>query len=351
MGPRRARVSAVDVAREAGVSRTTVSFVLNNTPGKSISEATRQRVRDAAARLGYTPNENARRLARTRSRSIGLFICHSQFLYSDAFITRAMEGMSQAANRLRARLIVQPVSVRETSYLSLARSDEVDGIILINTHAEDPGLIELADTRFPTVSMDYIDDLPIDQVYVDNEAAAHEAVSHLAELGHRRIAMIAHAAPLFLASRARIQGYTRALREAGIEFDPSIVHHADFSEQSGYDQMAELLTSRVDFSAVFAANDVVAYGAMQAILQSGRRIPHDLSLVGMDDDYMSRFLNPPLTTMALPAAGHGAAAVEVLIQRIDGTLDPPPFYRLLHAHISIRQSSGPPGVSRSRRRV
>lgn len=342
MRPRKARVSASDVAREAGVSRTTVSFVLNNTPGKSISESTRQRVLDTAARLGYTPNENAQRLARTHHRSIGLFVCHSQFLYSDAFITRAMEGMSQAANRFRARLIVQPVSVRETSYLSLARQDEVDGIILINAHGEDPGLIELAESRFPTVSMDYIDSTPIDQVYVDNEAAAFEIVSHLLEFGHERIAMIAHAPLVFLSSQARINGYRRALAEAGVEFDPAIVRYADFSEQSGYDQMMDLLRSKARFTSVFAANDVVAYGVMQAILQSELRIPEDLSLVGMDDDYMSRFLNPPLTTMALPAAGHGSASVETLMERLDGTRSPPPVRRRLNAHICIRQSSGPP---------
>ncbi|MFW5683547.1 MAG: LacI family DNA-binding transcriptional regulator [Spirochaetota bacterium] len=344
MGPRRARVSASDVAREAGVSRTTVSFVLNNTPGKSITETTRQRVLAVAARLGYTPNESAQRLARTRNRCIGLFICHSQFLYSDAFITRAMEGMSQAANRLRARLIVQPVSLRQTSYLSIARRDEVDGIVLINTHGDDPGLGELADERFPTVSMDYIDSIAIDQVYVDNEAAAHEIVQHLTELGHRRIAMIAHAPPLFFASRARIAGYSRALADVGVEYDPAIVRHADFSERSGYDRMIELMETDDEFTAVFAANDVVAYGAMQALLHSERRIPQDVSLVGMDDDYMSRFLSPPLTTMALPAAGHGSAAVEVLMERIEGELGPPPVHRLLKAHISIRQSSGTPRV-------
>jgi LacI family transcriptional regulator len=316
--------------------------VLNNTPGKSISESTRQRVLETAARLGYTPNQNAQELARTRHRTIGLFICHSQFLYSDAFITRAIEGMSQAANRLRARLIVQPISVRETSYLALAETDEVDGIILINVHREDPGLIELADSRFPAVSMDYIDSIPIDQVYVDNEAAAYEVVSYLVGLGHRRIAMIAHAPALFLASQARINGYTRALARHGIDVDPGIIRHADFSEQSGYDRTMDLLRGSRAFTAVFAGNDVVAYGVMQAILQSGLRIPDDLSLVGTDDDYMSRFLNPPLTTMALPAAGHGSAAVEVLMARIDGTLEPPPVHRLLNAHISIRQSSGPP---------
>ncbi len=342
MCARRSRVSASDVAREAGVSRTTVSFVLNNTPGKSITEATRLRVLEAAARLHYTPNENAQRLARTRHWRIGVFICHSQFIYSDAFVTRTVEGMSQAANRFRAQLIVQPVSLRQSSYLRLAQQDDVDGIILINTHAEDPALAELVRIGFPAVAMDCIDSIAIDQVYVDNEEAARKVVRYLLELGHRRIAMIAHADPLFFASRARLHGYSQALAEAGVEYDERLVRYADFSERSGYEEMSELLDSDADYTAVFAANDVVAYGAMQAVLRSGRRIPDDLSLVGMDDDYMSRFLNPPLTTMALPAAGYGATAVEVLVQRIEGESAEGPVHRRLDAHMAVRESAAAP---------
>jgi LacI family transcriptional regulator len=335
------RVSAEDVAREAGVSRTTVSFVLNNTPGKSIPESTRQRVLDAAGRLGYTPNEDARRLARVRARTIGLFICHSQFVYSDAFITRALEGMSQAVNRYRVRLVVHPVSLREASYIALARQTGASGIVLINTHTEDPALAELAASGFPAVSMDYLDDGAIDQVYVDNEAAAREIVEYVLGLGHRRIGMITHAPPVFFAARKRLEGYRGAIEAAGVEYDPSLVRHADFSEQSGYTQMQDLLKRVPDITAVFAGNDVVAYGAMQAILQSGRRIPDDLSIVGFDDDYMSRFLNPPLTTMVLPAAGHGATSIDTLMKRIDDPETGRPFRKLLQAHIAIRESCAP----------
>ena len=336
------RVSAEDVAREAGVSRTTVSFVLNNTPGKSIPEATRQRVLDAALQLGYTPNEDARRLARMRTATIGLFICHSQFVYSDAFITRALEGMSQAVNRYRVRLVVHPVSLREASYIRLARQTNASGIVLINTHAEDPALAELAESGFPAVSMDYLEDSSIDQVYVDNELAAREMVEHVLSQGHRRIAMIAHAPPVFFASRKRLDGYRGALEAEGLEAEPSLIRHADFTEQSGFTQMRELLRNAPDLTAVFAGNDVVAYGAMQAILQSGRRIPEDMSIVGFDDDYMSRFLNPPLTTMVLPAAGHGAASIETVMERIQNPGAPRPVRRLLRAHIAVRESSSPP---------
>lgn len=335
-------VSAEDVAREAGVSRTTVSFVLNNTPGKSIKESTRERVLDAAARLGYIPNEDARRLAMVRTMTIALIVCHSQFVYSDAFITRALEGMSQAANRARARLVVLPVGLRQASYLDLARQTDASGIVLINTHEQSDALRELAAARFPAVSMDYLENVAVDQSYVDNQGASREAVEHLAGLGHRRIALIAHAAPVFSTSRMRLEGYRAALGEAGIPYDPAIVRHADFSEHSGFLEMTWLLKNAPDVTAVFAGNDVVAYGAMQAVLQADLRIPEDMSIVGFDDDYMSRFLNPPLTTMALPAAGHGAMSVELLIDRIRGLQEPPPVRRTIPFSIAVRSTTGPP---------
>ncbi len=241
MGKKNASISAQDVALLAGVSRTTVSFVLNNTPGKNISEVTRRKVREAAESLGYLPNEEARKLAMTRDRSFGLFICHDQPVYSDMFLTRVLEGMSQADNRLRVRLVVHPTQLRETSYLDLARRDSVDGIIFINVHDDDPAFIELLGEEFPAVCMDFVGDVRIDQVYIDNVAAARQTVQHLIDLGHRSIGMIAHADPLYLASRTRIIGYEEALAAADIELVNARLRTGDFSEQSGYREMQELL--------------------------------------------------------------------------------------------------------------
>lgn len=336
------RVSAEDVAKEAGVSRTTVSFVLNNTPGKSIAEATRQRVMEAASRLGYVPDENARRLARTRTRTVSLLVCHNQLVYSDAFITRVLEGMSQAVNRARVRLLVHPVSLRATDYQDIAHRDRAEGIVLINAHDEDTALQDLARSDFPVVTMDYVGALGVDQVYIDNCAAAKDMVRYLLELGHRKVAILVHAPRIFFSASKRLAGYREALKQAGIEADLDLIRFASFSEQSGFDQMNDLLQSRPDITAVFAGNDVVAYGAMQAILQTGRSIPEDVSLAGFDDDYMSRFLSPALTTVALPASGHGAAAVEVLVERMNGAAPDDPVERLLSTHLVTRESTGPP---------
>ncbi len=315
-----------------------MSFVLNNTPGKNISEATRQRVLSEASRLGYTPNEDARRLAMVRHNTIGLYICHSQFVYTDAFIVRTVEGMAQTINRNRARLLIHPLTLNEESYLSLARHDGVDGIVLINAHENDPALTELVEARFPVVAMDHLPEVLIDQVYVDNTAAARELITYLIDLGHRRIAMITHASLVYAASQARHLGYRLALESAGLDLDDMLVRYGDFSERSGYAAMVELLETVPRPTAVFAGNDVVAYGALSAARDAGLLVPDDISIVGFDDDHLSRYLNPPLTTVALPAAGMGSAAASLIIDRLtEGTPDEP-SHIVLPSHVSVRGS-------------
>ncbi len=332
------KVSAQDVAQHAGVSRTTVSFVLNNTPGKSISEDTRQRVLLAASELGYIPNEDARRLAMMRTSSIGVFIGHSQYLYSDVFISRVVEGMAQTVNKYRIQLVIQPVSVADRSYLELAQQDEVEGIILINTREDDPALNELIETGFPAVSIDYLENRKLSQVYVDNRGAAREMVEFLIRWGHRDIGMITHAPTMFSASKRRLEGYRDALAARGIREREEWVQYGDFSEASGYEATERILSGSAIPSAVFVGNDVVAYGAIQAIKDRGLRIPDDISICGFDDDYLSRYLNPPLTTMALPASGMGSKAVSVLIEQLEPARPAAPCHVVLPTHISIRNS-------------
>lgn len=314
MKPR--RVSAQDVARRAGVSRTTVSFVLNNSPGKSITEETRRRVLHAAGELGYMPNEDARRLALVRSSAIGVFITHSQYVYSDVFISRVIEGMSQAVNRNRVQLVIHPLRFEEHGYLRLVEEAGVQGVILINTRENDPGIAELSRHGVPTVSIDFMEDSRVDQVYVDNRGAAREIVKLVLDWGHRDVAMITHAPLEFSASRRRFEGYCDALAEYGINPDEAWIRYGSFTEDSGYKAMSELLRDGLRPTAVFAGNDMIAYGALMASRDNGVVVPDDISVVGFDDDYLSRYTNPPLTTMALPAAGLGSEAVNLLIRRI-----------------------------------
>ncbi len=337
------KVSALDVAHAAGVSRTTVSFVLNNTPGKTIPEETRRRVLDATRALGYTPNEKARSVAMVKHHSIGFFIPHAGYISSDAYIVRVLEGMSPALNKARFQLVLQPLKFQQMNYLQLARQDGVDGIILMNTHDGDVGLAEVIEAGFPLVVIGTINRAEVCQIDIDNRASAAEAARHLVELGHRRIGMISHAPHSYYAARDRRDGFLDALREAGIEPREEWMREANLTEESGYIAMKEILGDAAPAAgairasggpsagppaearepdarptAVFAGNDVVAYGAVQAIKDAGLAIPADISIVGFDDDLLSRYTNPPLTTITNPAAGMGSEAARLLVGILRG---------------------------------
>jgi LacI family transcriptional regulator len=332
--------SAIDVAKKAGVSRTTVSFVLNNTPGKIISEATRQKVLRAAEELEYIPNETARNLAMTRHHSIGLFICHTHSVFSDAYIISLIEGMSKILNKHRFQLILQPLKLTQSDYLSLAKQDNVDGVILLNTHDNDEGLTEIVQSGFPLVVIGSLSNRNILQVDIENYSAARAVTQYLISLGHKKIGMIAHAAQVYYASRERIRGYKETLRDTGLEYRDEWVKIGDFSEESGYKTMAEILSLPDRPSAVFTGNDMIAYGAVKAIKDSGMDIPEDMSIAGFDDDFLSRYLNPPLTTMSLPAASLGAESARQLISKITGR-EIPEKQIILSPHLTVRQSCRP----------
>jgi DNA-binding LacI/PurR family transcriptional regulator len=334
------RASSSDVARRAGVSRTTVSFVLNNTPGKTIPEETRQRVLEAARDLAYIPNENARSVAMVKHHSIGFFITHSGFVSSDAYVFRVIEGMTPVLNKARFQLVLQPLKIREMNYLQLARQDNVDGIILMNTHDDDAGLAEVIDSGFPLVVIGTISRPEVCQIDIDNRAAARSAVAHLVSLGHRDIGMIGHAPATFYAARERQQGFRDAMEEGGLPVRAEWVRDGDLTEQGGYRAAVEILSRQPRPSALFAGNDVVAYGAIQAIKEAGLSVPADISLMGFDDDLLSRYLNPPLTTVTNPAQGLGAEAARLLISKLKGKPLPCPR-TVLPTALALRESCGP----------
>ncbi|RKX77022.1 MAG: LacI family transcriptional regulator [Spirochaetes bacterium] len=340
---RNKRVSSKDVAKLAGCSRTTVSFVLNNTPGKKIPEKTRQRVLKAAEELGYIPNQYARRLVMEKHLSVGLFVCHPKSVFSDAYIIRLIEGITQVLNRNRCRLVIQPLQLLDSEYLEMAKTDNVDGIILLNTHDNDRGLPGILEAGFPLVVIGTLQDKSIPQVDINNRAAAKDVVNYLVEMGHRRLAMITHAPLVFYAAKERLEGYREVLEGASIPYDKNLIKIGDFSEESGYEAMKEILRLKNLPTAVFAGNDIIAYGAIKAIKDAGLRIPDDISIAGFDDDFLSRYLNPPLTSMTLPAAGLGSTAAELIIQCIEGEIsryEAPSI--ILPTHLSIRDSCKKP---------
>ena len=315
MAPR--RPTSADVAARAGVSRTTVSFVLNNRADAAISPQTRRRVREAAERLGYHASAPARQLAAGTSQTIGLVLRQSpEHLTSDALLPDTLRGLTSAARGEDFRVLVEPMSEGTRSYLDLVHSRRVDGVVVSGPRQDDDALRE--QPTVPMVLQGSLDGSPIASVDIDNRSAARAAVDHLIDLGHRRIGCITNAPLVFTAAHDRAAGYTDALEKGGIRFDRSLLIEGDHDAASGKAAMRQLLAAGPPPDAVFVASDIVAFGVIDALRDAGLRVPADVSVVGFDDIALAAFSDPPLTTIRVPAFDIGAAAGRVLLDIVAG---------------------------------
>jgi len=341
------RPTSADVAALAGVSRTTVSFVLNGRD-VAITPATRERVLDAARTLGYHPHGPARQLAGGQSNTVALVLRQTrEQVAGDALLAETLRGLTIAARSRGYRVLVESFLPGDDGYAELVGSRRTDGLVVSGPRTDDRHLLELVRAGFPLVLQGALSGLDVPSVDVDNAAGARLAVEHLLALGHRRIGCITNAPLAYTAARERLEGYRAALRTVGIEPDPAWVEEAAFDAPSGRRAMRTLL-ARADVEAVFVASDVVAFGAIDAVRAAGRRIPDDLSIVGFDDIPLAAFLEPPLTTVRLPAYELGHAAGLALLDRISRATVP--ARTLLPTELVVRASTGPPRPSPSPRR-
>jgi len=308
----------MDVAKKAGVSRTTVSFVLNNVPGMSISESTRKKVLDAAQFLNYYPNVAGRKLVSGKSNTIGLILCQSpEQVFADAFLPQVIFGVEQAAMEQSFHVMLKQVEPNDTNgYIRLINENHVDGIILSGPRQDDTEIIRLHSEGVPVMLMGQLPDTRIPFVDIDAASGAETAVRHLIELGHKKIAIITNAPLTYTSAQQRQNGYLQALQKAGLQISNDLIKEGNYTPASGFEQMNELLNQSIRPTAVFIASDVVAMGAILAIKRAGLRIPEDIAIAGFDDIPLAAYFDPPLTTIQVPAYGLGWAVSERLIRLI-----------------------------------
>jgi LacI family transcriptional regulator len=318
--PSKKRSTSLDVAKLAGVSRTTVSFVLNEVSSVSISDATRQRVLDAAKKLSYSPNVAGKKLVSGKSYTIGLVLCQSpEQIFTDAFLPQVILGVEQAAMQQGFHVLLKPVDPNDTGgYARLITENHVDGILLSGPREDDSALMQLHQQRVPVLLMGQLPNTDIPYVDVDATAGAELAVNHLIKAGHQRIGMITNAPLSYTSAQQRRDGYERALRNAKLPLDKSLIKEGNYTPGSGFEAMKSLLEVSPRITAVFVASDVVAMGAILAIKEAGFDIPKDIAVVGFDDIPLAEYYDPPLTTVRLPAFGLGWAGGERLIRIIQG---------------------------------
>ena len=308
-----------EVARRAGVSRTTVSFVLNNVRDQGISEATREKVLTAAREIGYEPNAAARSLAGGTTGTVGLVIPKAEHLYVDVFLAQLVASINQECHRHGLKMLIESSDDegREPGgFVDLVRSRRIDGLIVVNPSV--PGrehLGRLLEAGIPMVVFGA--GLPDMERYHttgnDTSISAKMAVNHLIGLGHTRIAFVNFAQPEYLAVNERERGWRDAMAEHGLPIDPAWCAYADISAASGYRATRELLARQAPFTALFAGNDTIAFGAIRALNEAGLRVPEDVALVGYDDIPMAEFASPPLTTVRSDTIGLGRDAMTMLL--------------------------------------
>lgn len=324
-----------DVAREAETSVSTVSRVL--TGQGPVADETRRRVMEAIAALGYQPNALARGLVQKRTGTIGVVLPD----VANPFCAEVLRGMGDvaAAHRFHLLLVNADLSVaKEADGIAVLREKQVDGLIYTSGMVTPDHREMFHRLRRPVVlAATYDPEHEYPGVLVDSRRGAQLAMEHVLDLGHRRIAVINGPVADSVAGGPRWQGYQEAAMARGVQLAAHLVTEGDYRLESGYWAMDRILNGKELPSAVVAASDQMAIGALNAILDRGLRVPEDVSVVGFDNIWLARAVRPALTTVAQPMYDIGARAVATLAQIISEHGNPTTQW--IQPHLVIRSST------------
>lgn len=313
------RITMEDVARAADVSYATVSRVVN---GKGyVSDETRDRVTAAIARTGYVVNRQARGLAGGHSQVVGLVVPDLDTSYIGEIIRGIDEELAAASYDLTL-YTTHHRKQRESAFVATLTSGLADGLLLVLPSDPAAYIDSFVRRGFPYVLIDHGGvDARGPAVGATNRQGAYDAVSYLIDLGHRRIGCIT--GNLMMGSGTeRLEGYRAALSELGLPLDPALVREGDFHQPFGYDRAREMLAMSEPPTAIFAGNDVSAFGVMEAVRDAGLAIGTDISIIGFDDIPAASSVHPPLTTVRQPLVEMGALATRMLLAAIDDPARP-----------------------------
>jgi LacI family transcriptional regulator len=304
-----------DVALAAGVSKSTVSRVLNDRP--KVDPVMADRVRRAVATLGYQPSRVAQALRTQQSRVWAVVITDVR----NAFFTEVVRGIEDLAYSAGYSVVLcnadEQVS-KEVSYIELALAERVGGLVLspARPYAAHVGKVLASGTPIVTIN-GRLDNYDVDRVLTNNALGAREAVLHLIEGGYERLACITGLSETTTAQE-RLEGFMNGMSAGRHKVNPEFVRYGDYREESGFAEMKTLLTMRRPPDAVFVANNQMTLGALEAIAQAGLAIPGDIGVVGFDDLPWAPLLKPPLTTVAQPTQDIGLETGRLLLSRVEG---------------------------------
>lgn len=313
------RVTQRDVAKHAEVSQAMVSYIVNGNATVTIPDETRQRILDAMQELGYVPNVTARRLRSNKTFTIAGVIPDITNPFYPAF-ERGIQDVVQQHGYDLIMVNTDGTAVRERRCLDSMLQGRVDGIVGVFFHLGVTELKALLDQNISVVRLEAMPKapgtLPLDNLYIDNIAASRMAVEYLIGKGHTRIAMLtSREGP----ARFREIGYRETLNAHQIPFENASLSVGAYSEDGGYQAMKTVLQQENRPTAIFAANDLMAMGAMVAIREAGLSIPNDMAIMGFDDIPTAKLIYPGLTTVAQYQRNLGQRAAELLMERLAGS--------------------------------
>ncbi|MFP5354149.1 MAG: LacI family DNA-binding transcriptional regulator [Gemmatimonadota bacterium] len=331
-------VTIKDVARRAGVSVATVSRVLNKSG--PVSPEAAQRIREAADALHYVPHGGARSLITSKTSTIGVLLPD---LYG-GFFSELIRGIDQTAQQHGYHLLISGSHNRKAEMEAAMRAmrGRTDGLIAMSPHFDAATLVQNLPPSLPVILLScqaWGEDHQV--IAIDNAGGAEAMVRHLVALGHRRIAMVMGEEGHFDTGE-RLQGYRRALMEAGIAPDAAYEVQGDFSEASGHRAVQELLALAERPTAIFCANDSMAIGGLCAVMDAGLRVPADITVVGFDDIPLAQYLSPPLTSVHVPIFEMGERAATRLIAALKGEPVSERRHERLPTRLVVRSSCAPP---------
>ncbi|MCW2898274.1 MAG: LacI family transcriptional regulator [Streptosporangiaceae bacterium] len=337
---RRHRASSKDIAREANVSQSTVSRVIHDSA--RISQATRERVLAAMDKLGYSPNAAARTLITGRSNFIGLVVSN----ITNPFYPEVIESIVGIAAQHGYNVLLcntQEDRDLQASYLDLLIEHQIDGAILTSTLIDgQEALAKVHMDQIPVVMVNRTAaGVSADAVRIDNFEAGRVVAAHLADLGHTELGFIG-GLEVTSTNRARMKGFRQGLGERGIELRADRILHGQFTRDSGYRLATRLIAAPDRPTALFCADDIVAFGTIDAVMDAGLRVPEDVAIVGVDDVPAASLRQVGLTTVRQPAAEMGRRAFNLLLERIEGVTGAEPVEIVLRPQLIVRRTSGAP---------
>lgn len=308
------RITIIDIGKEAGVSYATVSRVINNKG--NVNPGARERVLRAMTQLGYVANTQARSLAGGRSYVVGLLVQDLGTGYSGEIIRGIDDELAKAQYNLML-FTTHRRKVKESLFVTTLTQGTADGLLLILPRNAEAYLDSLRRRKFPYVLVDHqgIDEFG-PSVGASNWKGGYDATTYLIELGHRRIGFVAGTPELGCALK-RLEGYKAALRDHGLPIDPDLIREGDFHQPTGYRGGVDLVRLGDRPTAIFASNDMMAFGVMEAVREQGLSIPNDISIIGFDDIPQAANVHPRLTTVRQPLEQMGRVATSMLLELIN----------------------------------